>query len=89
MCFSEIQRRELEDLARKGEDSPTTQIKKAIGVFSNAETALQEGAKRVAEDPKMRELYLDGRELSRAKRRTDDRERATVSRVLQRTAKDI
>lgn len=88
--FSEIQRRELEDLARKGEESPTTQIKKAIGVFGNTETALQEGAKRVAEDPKMRELYLDGRELSRAKKEpTTEKERQSLEfyNELQKTFK--
>jgi hypothetical protein len=66
--FSEIQRRELEDLARRGEESPVTQFKKAIGVTGNTETALPDAVKRVAEDPKLREMYLDGRELSRSKK---------------------
>ncbi|HNB22833.1 MAG TPA: hypothetical protein PKZ32_10455, partial [Candidatus Melainabacteria bacterium] len=66
--FSEIERRELTDLAKSGEESPITQMKKAIGVFSNTETSLAAGVQRIAETPKLREAYLNGRELSMTKR---------------------
>ncbi len=88
--FSEIQRRELEDLARKGEESPITQFKKAIGVTSNTETALQDAVKRISEDPKLREMYLDGRELSQSKSEPKtDKERQSLEyyNELQKTFK--
>lgn len=66
--FTEIQRRELTDLAKTGEESPITQMKKAIGVFSNTESSLAAGVQRIAETPKLREAYLNGRELSLTKR---------------------
>ncbi|MCC7530910.1 MAG: hypothetical protein IT342_20480, partial [Candidatus Melainabacteria bacterium] len=66
--FSEIERRELTDLAQKGEESPLTQFKKAIGILSNTDTAIADAVKRVAENPVQQELYLNGRQLAREKR---------------------
>ncbi len=66
--FSEVERRELTDLAQKGEESPLTQFKKAIGILSNTDTALADAVKRVAENPVQQELYLNGRQLAREKR---------------------
>lgn len=65
--FSELQRRELTDLAKTGEESPVTQFKKAIGIFSNTESSLTGAVKRIAEDPKLSEMYLNGWDLANPK----------------------
>lgn len=66
--FSPEQRRELEELVRDGRESPLTQFKRSLGVtLGNADTPLLEAVNRVAEDPRTRALYLDGRELANSK----------------------
>lgn len=74
--FTEIERRELTDLAKSGEESPLTQFKKAIGVFSNTESSLTGAVKRISEDPKLRQLYLDGRELADPKTKREPKNEA-------------
>lgn len=66
--FNQEQRRELNELARDGRESPLSQFKRSLGVtFGNADGPLLEAVNRVSEDPRARALYLDGRELANSK----------------------